>query len=135
MFFFILNYKRPFCLSVSMPHVSNVCRDSPKYIYIYREFLVATEEGETDPDMAEAVTCLAFEPTMPSKFMVGTRRGRVVSCRMAPKQGSSNMILGVFDDMTKSRIMSVDRNPFYPKNFLVIRYLQQCCHKVFEILE
>ena len=83
---------------------------------------MATEEGETDPDMAEAVTCLAFEPTMPSKFMVGTRRGRVVSCRMAPKQGSSNMILGVFDDMKKSRIMSVDRNPFYPKNFLVIRY-------------
>ena len=93
---------------------------------------MATEEGETDPDMAEAVTCLAFEPTMPSKFMVGTRRGRVVSCRMAPKQGSSNMILGVFDDMTKSRIMSVDRNPFYPKNFLVIRYLQQCCHELFK---
>ena len=93
---------------------------------------MATEEGETDPDMAEAVTCLAFEPTMPSKFMVGTRRGRVVSCRMAPKQGSSNMSLGVFDDMTKSRIMSVDRNPFYPKNFLVIRYLQQCCHELFK---
>ena len=94
---------------------------------MFREFLVATEEGETNPDMSEAVTCLAFEPTMPSKFMVGTRRGRVVSCRMAPKQGSSNMILGVFDDMKKSRIMSVDRNPFYPKNFLVIRYLHLLC--------
>ena len=88
---------------------------------------MATEEGETNPDMSEAVTCLAFEATMPSKFMVGTRRGRVVSCRMAPKQGSSNMILGVYDDMKKSRIMSVDRNPFYPKNFLVIRYLQLLC--------
>ena len=86
---------------------------------------MSKEEGETDPEMSEAVTCLAFEPTMPSKFMVGTRRGRVVSCRMAPKQGSSNMILGVFDDMKKSRVLSVDRNPFYPKNFLVIRQAKQ----------
>ena len=53
--------------------------------------------------------------------MVGTRRGKIVSCRMSPKQGSSNMILGVFDDHKRSRVMAVDRNTFYPKNFLVIR--------------
>ena len=55
--------------------------------------------------------------------MVGTRRGKIVSCRMSPKQGSSNMILGVFDDLKRSRVMAVDRNTFYPKNFLVIRWL------------
>ena len=32
-----------------------------------REYLVATHEAETDPEKSEAVTCLAFEPTMPSK--------------------------------------------------------------------
>ena len=106
-----------------------------------REYLVTVDSEETDPERAESVTCLAFEPTMPSKvasvisslhmitvstqFMVGTRRGKIVSCRMSPKQGSSNMILGVFDDMKKSRVLSVDRNPFYPKNFLVIRQVKQ----------
>ena len=33
------------------------------------------------------------------------------------------MILGVFDDLKRSRVMAVDRNTFYPKNFLVIRWL------------
>ena len=47
------------------------------YLHIYtssrnisqpvREYLVATHEAETDPEKSEAVTCLAFEPTMPSK--------------------------------------------------------------------
>ena len=32
-----------------------------------REYLVATHEAETDPEKSEAVPCLAFEPTMPSK--------------------------------------------------------------------
>ena len=61
--------------------------------------------------------------TVSTQFMVGTRRGKIVSCRMSPKQGSSNMILGVFDDLKRSRVMAVDRNTFYPKNFLVIRWL------------
>ena len=61
--------------------------------------------------------------TIFTQFMVGTRRGKIVSCRMSPKQGSSNMILGVFDDLKRSRVMAVDRNTFYPKNFLVIRWL------------
>ena len=45
---------------------------------------------------------------------------------MSPKQGlqaSSNMILGVFDDNRRSRVLAVDRNSFYPKNFLVIRFV------------
>ena len=105
-----------------------------------RKFLLNVDESDTDPEKSEAATCLAYEPTMPSrvisilpnslftyllpllpKFLVGTRRGKVLGCRMSPKQGSSNMILGVYDDLKKSRVLAVDRNSFYPKNFLVIR--------------
>ena len=32
-----------------------------------REYLVTVESEETDPERAESVTCLAFEPTIPSK--------------------------------------------------------------------
>ena len=86
-----------------------------------KEFLVMTDEDAVDPEKAESVSCLSFEPTIPSKFMVGTRRGAVVSCRMQPKQGSSSMILGVYTGQCRSRVLAVDRNPFYPKNFMVVR--------------
>ena len=32
-----------------------------------REYLVTVDPDVTDPERAESVTCLAFEPTMPSK--------------------------------------------------------------------
>ena len=86
-----------------------------------RDFLVVVDEEETDPEKAECVSCLSFEPTIPSKFMVGTGRGKIISSRMQPKQGSTNMILSTFDDLQTSKILAVDRNPFLPKYFLVIR--------------
>ena len=57
---------------------SSVVSSIQHYLHIYtsssrnisqpvREYLVATHEAETDPEKSEAVTCLAFEPTMPSK--------------------------------------------------------------------
>ena len=66
------------------------------------------------------INCLCFEPTISSKFMVGTDQGSVVSCRMQPKQGSNEMILGEFNNCYFAKIMAVDRNPFYPKNFLTV---------------
>ena len=52
--------------------------------------------------------------------MVGTRKGKIISNRMQPKAGSTNMILGVFDDGKRARVAEVERNPFYPKNFLTV---------------
>ena len=86
-----------------------------------REFLVVVDEDETDPEKAEGINSLSFESTIPSKFMIGTGRGKVISCRMQPKQGTTSMILSTFDDLTTSKVMAVDRNPFFPKYFLVIR--------------
>ena len=37
------------------------------------------------------------------QFMVGTRKGKIISNRMQPKAGSTNMILGVFDDGKRAR--------------------------------
>ena len=85
-----------------------------------REFLVAREDDETNPENGEGVNCLSFEPTIPSKFMVGTAQGSVISCRMQAKAGSNSLLLGVFKNCYHSKVMAVDRNPFYPKNFLTI---------------
>ena len=37
-----------------------------------RDFLVVLDEEETDPGEAEYVNSLSYEPTIPSKFMIGT---------------------------------------------------------------
>ena len=46
-----------------------------------REFLVVVDEDETDPEKAEGVNSLSFESTIPSKFMIGTDKGKIISCR------------------------------------------------------
>ena len=86
-----------------------------------REFLVVVDEDETDPEKAEGVNSLSFESTIPSKFMIGTDKGKIISCRMQPKQGTTSMVLSAFDDLTTSKVMAVDRNPFFPKYFLVVK--------------
>ena len=86
-----------------------------------RDFLVVIDEDKADPEKAEGVNSLAFESTIPSKFMIGTDKGKIISCRMTPKQGTTNMILSYFDDQVTSKVMAVDRNPFFPKYFLVIK--------------
>ena len=85
-----------------------------------KEFLVTLEDGETNPEKSEGVNCLSFEPTIPSKFMVGTAQGSVISCRMQAKVGSNSLLLASFKNCYHSKVMALDRNPFYPKNFLTI---------------
>ena len=86
-----------------------------------RDFLIVLDEDETDAEKAEGVNSLSFESTIPSKFMIGTDKGKVISCRMQPKQGTKSLILSTFDDNRRCKVMSVDRNPFFPKYFLTIR--------------
>ena len=83
------------------------------------QFLLLPTE-ETNPEFSLGINCLSFEPTISSKFMVGTDQGSVVCCRMQPKQGTNDMILGDFRQCHFSKVMAVDRNPFYPKNFLTV---------------
>ena len=78
-----------------------------------RDFLIVLDEDETDAEKAEGVNSLSFESTIPSKFMIGTDKGKVISCRMQPKQGAKSLILSTFDDNRRCKVMSVDRNPFF----------------------
>ena len=73
----------------------HICRwwDIRNFGKATREWLVARDETLTDPDKAEGVCSLSFEPTMSSKFMVGTAQGNVMSCRMQAKAGTSGLML------------------------------------------
>ena len=84
-----------------------------------KQYMLQTSSSAMS-EFPPGINCLSFEPTIPSKFMVGTEQGGVVSCRMQAKAGTNDWVLGEFDNCHYGKVMAVDRNPFYPKNFLTI---------------
>ncbi|CAM9437147.1 unnamed protein product [Lampetra fluviatilis] len=71
-----------------------------------------------DLDNAMGATCLEFEPTMPTKFMVGTEQGMVVSCNRKAKTPAEK-IVGTYSGH-HGPVYALQRHPFFPKNFLTI---------------
>lgn len=61
---------------------------------------------------------LEFESTMPTKFMVGTEQGAVLSCNRKAKTPAEK-IVGQFTGH-HGPINALQRNPFYPKQFLSV---------------
>eukprot|EP00042_Codosiga_hollandica_P043770 m.420643 g.420643 ORF g.420643 m.420643 type:complete len:780 (-) comp56637_c0_seq4:151-2490(-) len=61
---------------------------------------------------------LEYETTMPSKFMVGTERGSVLSCNRKGKN-TQERIVHQFN-AHHGPVFSVERNPFFPKYFLTV---------------
>ena len=58
------------------------------------------------------INSLSFEPTIPSKFMVGTEQGGVIITRMQAKAGTNDWVLGEFENCHQGKVMVVDRNIF-----------------------
>ncbi|KAM5216554.1 dynein axonemal intermediate chain 2 isoform 2-T4 [Hipposideros larvatus] len=61
---------------------------------------------------------LEFEPTLPTKFMVGTEQGIIISCNRKAKT-SAEKIVCTFPGH-HGPVYALQRNPFYPKNFLTV---------------
>ncbi|XP_020858286.1 dynein axonemal intermediate chain 2 [Phascolarctos cinereus] len=61
---------------------------------------------------------LEFEPTMPTKFMVGTEQGVVISCNRKAKTIAEKIVCTFSGH--HGPIYALQRNPFYPKNFLTV---------------
>ncbi|NXN14476.1 DNAI2 protein, partial [Indicator maculatus] len=64
-----------------------------------------------------AVT-LEFEPTMPTKFMVGTEQGIIIACNRKAKTPAEK-IAGTYSGH-HGPVYALARNPFYPKVFLTV---------------
>ncbi|KAM6899967.1 dynein axonemal intermediate chain 2 [Xenentodon cancila] len=69
-------------------------------------------------DRALGAISLEFETTMPTKFMVGTEQGLVVSCNRKAKTAAEKIVCTY--DGHHGPIYALQRNPFFPKNFLTI---------------
>nr|KAF6415514.1 dynein axonemal intermediate chain 2 [Molossus molossus] len=61
---------------------------------------------------------LEFESTLPTKFMVGTEQGIVISCNRKAKTPAEKIVC-TFPGH-HGPVYALQRNPFYPKNFLTI---------------
>ncbi|KAM9597379.1 dynein axonemal intermediate chain 2 [Trichechus inunguis] len=61
---------------------------------------------------------LEFESTLPTKFMVGTEQGIVISCNRKGKTPAEKIVCTFSGH--HGPIYALQRNPFYPKNFLTV---------------
>ncbi|XP_076332791.1 dynein axonemal intermediate chain 2-like isoform X2 [Tachypleus tridentatus] len=69
-------------------------------------------------DKAFGACCLEYEATMPTKFMVGTEQGSVLLCNRKAKSPVEK--LTAVYNAHLGPVYTLQRNPFFPKNFLTI---------------
>ncbi|TEA30801.1 hypothetical protein DBR06_SOUSAS4110272, partial [Sousa chinensis] len=69
-------------------------------------------------ERALGATSLEFEATLPTKFMVGTEQGIVISCNRKAKTPAEKIVCTFSGH--HGPIYALQRNPFYPKNFLTV---------------
>ncbi|XP_068602941.1 dynein axonemal intermediate chain 2 [Brachionichthys hirsutus] len=80
--------------------------------------LVLDPSREGNLDRALGAVSLEFESTMPTKFMVGTEQGVVVSCNRKAKTPAEKIVCTY--DGHHGPVYALQRNPFFPKNFLTV---------------
>ncbi|KAJ0005286.1 hypothetical protein NQD34_011500 [Periophthalmus magnuspinnatus] len=82
------------------------------------ERLVLDPGREGNMERALGALCLEYEPTMPTKFMVGTEQGVVLSCNRKAKTPAEKIVCTYEGHL--GPVQALHRNPFFPKNFLTV---------------
>ncbi|KAK7901799.1 hypothetical protein WMY93_018568 [Mugilogobius chulae] len=80
------------------------------------ESLVLDPSREGNMERALGAISLEYEPTMPTKFMVGTEQGVVLSCNRKAKTPAEKIVCTY--EGHHGPVHALHRNPFFPKNFL-----------------
>ncbi|NXY11509.1 DNAI2 protein, partial [Pteruthius melanotis] len=82
------------------------------------EKLILDITKEEQLKKALGASALDFAPTMPTKFLVGTEQGTIISCNRDSKTPPEKMA-HIFSGHLGA-VYSVTRNPFFPKVFLSV---------------
>ncbi|KAK9877826.1 hypothetical protein WA026_020059 [Henosepilachna vigintioctopunctata] len=80
--------------------------------------LHAAKDDEQSLSSASGVSCLEYEPTIPTRFMVGTELGYVISCNRKGKTAIEKMTARYNAHL--GPVLACERNPNFIKNFLTI---------------
>lgn len=67
---------------------------------------------------AQGAYCLEYEPTMPTKFMVGTEQGNIISCNRKAKTPMDKVAASFTGHI--GPVYALQRNPHFTKNFLSV---------------
>ena len=87
------------------------------------ETLVVDTENQSplcSGDMARArgVSCLEYEPTISTRYMVGLDNGQVISCNRKAKTQAESLVKRY--SAHHGPVYALQRNPFFNKNFLTV---------------
>lgn len=84
------------------------------------ETLILDYTKDEDQHMSDAMgaSCLEYEITIPTRFMVGTEEGVVISCNRKGKTAMEKMTARFNAHM--GPVLALQRNPGFVKNFLTI---------------
>jgi len=80
------------------------------------ESLILDPTKKLDISNALGATVLEYESTMPTKFMVGTEQGSIISCNRKAKTAADK--IAALYHTHSGPIYALERNPFSPKVFL-----------------
>lgn len=76
------------------------------------------KEDEQSLSNALGASCLEYEPTIPTRFMVGTEQGVVISCNRKGKTALEKMVTRFSAHL--GPVLALQRNPAFQKNFLTV---------------
>lgn len=80
--------------------------------------LILDPTKKLDLNNALGATVLEYESTMPTKFMVGTEQGSIISCNRKAKTAADK--IAALYNTHSGPIYALERNPFAPKVFLSV---------------
>jgi len=80
--------------------------------------LILDPTKKLDINNALGATVLEYEATMPTKFMVGTEQGSIISCNRKAKTAADK--IAALYTTHSGPIYALERNPFAPKVFLSV---------------
>ena len=76
------------------------------------------KEGSGDINKALSASCLEYDPTIPSRYMVGTESGKILCCSKKAKF-QAEVIVGTYKGHY-GPVRGLQRNPAFTKNFLTV---------------
>jgi len=82
------------------------------------EKLILDPTKSLDPTKALGAMTLEYEPTIPTRFMVGTEQGAILGCNRKAKSPAEK-IVAVYSGH-HGPVYALQRNPFFAKNFLSV---------------
>lgn len=97
-----------------------LCRWDTRKLSEPTENLILDAAKPEEQSMANAMgaSCLEYEPTIPTRFMVGTEQGVVINCNRKGKTPIEKMVSRYHSH--HGPILALQRNPAFLKNFLTI---------------